>query len=266
MFKRDFLKVLTTTLCFGMLGGAALSETTAEKGLRIARLVDADEPGFRDQAVSGEMILRAKNGQTSIRRFHAKAVDMGASDSSRSLLVFGWPGDIRNTALLTHANTGGRDDNQWLYLPAISKVRRISSSGRSGSFVGSEFAYEDMVDQDVEKFSYNWIQDVSCSAGECYVIDRFPKTKSAYSYQRVWIAKSDNKVRRVEYYDRRKALLKTMTVSKYKKHQGKYLRAGLMEMTNHLTGKSTTLSWKDFKFNQNINPNELTVNALRRLN
>lgn len=163
---------ITAALVIGF--GAASAETTQEKGLRIASQV-GQEPGFRDQAAEGEMILTTRNGQTSTRRFEARSVETGP-DEGRSVLTFLWPGDISNTALLTHSHAGGRDDDQWLYLPAVSKVRRITSSGRSGSFVGSEFAYEDMVDQDIDKYDFNWVQAGACpSGGTCDVIDRFPR-------------------------------------------------------------------------------------------
>ncbi|PJE32009.1 outer membrane lipoprotein-sorting protein [Pseudooceanicola antarcticus] len=243
--------------------GPASAETTQEKGLRIAQSV-GQEPGFRDQAAEGEMILTTKSGQTSIRRFEARAVETSPGET-RSVLTFLWPGDIRNTTLLTHSHAGGRDDDQWLYLPAVSKVRRISSSGRSGSFVGSEFAYEDMSDQDVDKYTYNWVADGSCpGGGRCHIVDRFPRGASAYSYERVWIEQSRKLIQKVEYYDRRKAHLKTMLISGYRKHNGKYWRAAKMEMSNHLTGKGTTLTWDGFTFDRGVNPNDLTVSALRK--
>lgn len=242
------------------------AETMQEKGRRIASLVSADEPGFRDQSVSGEMILQSKSGKKSTRRFDASSVDTG-NHNTRSLLVFRWPGDIRNTALLTHTKPKGQKDDQWLYLPAVSKIRRISSSGRSGSFVGSEFAYEDMVDQDVEKYTYNWLSEGPCpTSGTCNVIDRFPKSNSAYSSQRMWISSETNRIQQVQYFDRRKALLKTMSMTGYQKHKGRYWRAGRMVMSNHLTGKKTTLTWKNFKFNSGLKANDFTVNSLRRLN
>ncbi|MBR9764069.1 MAG: outer membrane lipoprotein-sorting protein [Rhodobacteraceae bacterium] len=252
---------IVAVLAIGL--GAASAETTQEKGLRIAREL-GQEPGFRDQAAEGEMILTTRNGQTSTRRFEARSVETGP-DEARSVLTFLWPGDIRNTALLTHSHAGGRDDDQWLYLPAVSKVRRITSSGRSGSFVGSEFAYEDMVDQDVDKYDFNWVQTAPCpGGGTCDVIDRFPKGASAYSFERVWIDQARRLIQKVEYYDRRQSHLKTMLVSGYRQHQGKYWRAAKMEMSNHLTGKGTTLTWDNFRFNQGVNPNDLTVNSLRK--
>lgn len=259
------IRLLITFLAVTMLSLPSYAETAAEKGRRIAQAVSDGERGFSDHSVSGQMILKSKNGRSSTRDFRSRTVDMGTKKGTRTLLVFDSPGDIRNTALLTHTHDSKRDD-QWLYLPAVSKTRRISSSGRSGSFVGSEFAYEDMADFEVNKYTYEWIKDAACpTSGTCHVVDRFPKQSSGYSSQRIWVSTKDNRIQAVQYFDRRKAHLKTLTITGYKKYNGKYWRASKMTMVNHLTGKSTTLTWKNHKFNVGANPNEFTVNALKRL-
>lgn len=247
-----------------LLTTPALAQTAAEKGLRIAREASERGSGWVDLAVSGEMTLISKGGQTSTRRFDAQWVE-NAGGGSRSLLIFRWPGDIRNTALLTHTYDNRRDD-QWLYLPSLSKVRRISSSGRSGSFVGSEFAFEDMVDQDIDRFEHVWVRDEPCpTAGRCHVIDRSPRDKSGYSLQRVWFDTKNLRIQQVKYFDRRGANLKTLLVTGYKLYAGRYWRAEKMTMRNHLTGKATVLNWRDYRFNVGVNPNTLTPNALKRI-
>lgn len=260
------MKSLFSLLAMVMLiTTSALAETPAEKGLRIAREASERTRGYGDLSVSGEMTLISKGGQTSSRRFDAKWVENANDGGSRSLLIFRWPGDIRNTALLTHANAGANDD-QWLYLPSLAKVRRISSSGRSGSFVGSEFAFEDMVDQEIDKFDHTWVADEPCpDSGMCYVIDRRPRDSSGYSLQRVWFDMENLRIQQVKYFDRRGANLKTLRISGYKLYNGEYWRASKMVMENHLTGKSTELIWDNYKFNVGVNPNTLTPNALKRI-
>ena len=79
-------------------------------------------------------------------------------EASRSLTVVEEPKDVSGTALLTHTDAQGRDE-QWLYLPALSRVKRIASSGRSGPFMGSEFSYEDFSAQSAEQFDFRWLRD-----------------------------------------------------------------------------------------------------------
>lgn len=249
-----------------MTSSILFAETAEGKGLRIAEAASNVERGYDDISVSGEMILHSKGGKIGKRRFDFRTVFNEIDDNTKSLLIFRWPGDIRNTALLTHANPS-REDDQWLYLPAVDKVRRISSSGRSGSFVGSEFAYEDMVDQGVEKFTHLWVKDEKCPtiSSQCHVLDRIPTERSGYSMQRVWLDTSKLRLQQIKYYDRRKAHLKTLKVSGYRLYKDRYWRASVMEMKNHLTKKSTTLTWNDFKFDTGVNPNGFSVNALKRL-
>ncbi|MCP3972398.1 MAG: outer membrane lipoprotein-sorting protein [Rhodobacteraceae bacterium] len=245
--------------------GTAVAETAEAKGLRIAKAASNRLGGYGDLSVSGEMILYSKGGATSERRFDAQWVESSGGGGSRSLLVFRWPGDIRNTALLTHTNAGSSDD-QWLWLPSLARVRRISSSGRSGAFVGSEFAFEDMVDQEVDKFHHTWLRDAPCPAsGTCHVIDRRPRSKSGYSLQRIWVDTGHLRLQQVAYFDRRGAHLKTLTVSGYRLYQNRFWRASRMNMQNHLTGKRTVLKWRDYRFGNGLNRNQFMPNALKRI-
>lgn len=261
-----FSGLLSATLSALLLVSPALAETAAEKGYRIARQSADTETGFRDLSVEGEMILYSSRGSTSTRRFTSRTVENDDNQGSKSLLIFDWPGDIRNTALLTHSYDTARDD-QWLFLPAVRKVRRISSSGRSGAFVGSEFAYEDMLDQNVDEFTYVWQRTEPCpnAPGACDVIDRTSKNSTSYSLQRVWIDQRDNRTRVIQYFDRRGAHLKTLTISAYRRYKNAYWRPGFMDMTNHLTGKRTELTWSNYRFDTGVNPTEFSPNALRNI-
>ena len=257
--------VSSITIMALSIGAVSNAETAEEKGLRIAKSASSTERSYNDIVVFGEMILRSKGGQIGTRKFDYKTVSNKQKNSTKSLLIFRWPGDIRNTALLTHSNPSRKDD-QWLYLPAVDRVRRISSSGQSGSFVGSEFAYEDMVDQGVEKFTHRWIKDEPCpTGGQCHVLDRIPTSGSGYSSQRAWLDKSKLRVQQVQYFDRRKAHLKTLRLKEYRLYEGRYWRASVMEMKNHLTKKSTVLIWDKFKFDTGLSENGFSVNALKRL-
>ncbi|MEP5731694.1 MAG: outer membrane lipoprotein-sorting protein [Sulfitobacter sp.] len=258
-------KLLGTFFGFAALcAGMSQAETAQERGLRIATAASDRSGDYQDITVAGEMILKTASGQKAERRFDASWINTGTG-SSRSLLIFRWPGDIRNTALLTHVFTGKKDD-QWLFLPALERVRRISGSGRSGSFVGSEFAFEDMADQEVDKFKHTWVADQRCpSNGNCHVIDRVPTTKSGYSRQRIWIDTAELRLQQVQYFDRRGAHLKTLVISGYRKYDGQFWRAARMDMVNHLTGASTRLNWDGYAFNKGLQRNSFTVNALRRI-
>ncbi len=244
----------------------ALAQTPEEKGREIAERGAEREEGYGDSLAAGEMILRDAGGQESQRRFHSSSLEM-ADDGDRTLMVFEWPGDIEGTALLTHAHVVG-DDDQWLYLPALKRVKRISSSNKSGSFVGSEFSYEDLVPAEVEKFTYLWLRDEPCPtdpALACHVYERRAIDQSSgYSREVIWRDQDAYRIQRTDYYDRRDALLKTLTTDGYQLYNEKYWRPDSMLMQNLLTGKSTLMLWSDYEFSTGLNERDFTTRALER--
>ncbi|MEM7525155.1 MAG: MMPL family transporter, partial [Pseudomonadota bacterium] len=134
------------------------AETPEEKGLAIATEADKRDLGFGDSTVTGTMILRDKQGQASERAFRNMILERPESGvGDLAVIVFEKPRDVRGTSLLTHANVEPADDDQWLYLPAIKRVKRISSSNRTGKFVSSEFSYEDLGGQEVDDYNYKWL-------------------------------------------------------------------------------------------------------------
>ncbi|MGD8515231.1 MAG: outer membrane lipoprotein-sorting protein, partial [Granulosicoccaceae bacterium] len=154
----------------------ALAETPQEKGLAIAVEADRRDTGFGDSKAEMKMILRNRHGEESVRDMRVKVLEV-KDDGDKSIFVFDRPRDVKGTGLLSYSHKVGNDD-QWLYLPALKRVKRISSANKSGSFMGSEFAYEDFASQEVEKYTYKYLRDEPCPGNdkglECFVIERFP--------------------------------------------------------------------------------------------
>ena len=239
------------------------NDTPKQIGLAIAQDARARLEGFGDFTAQQVMVLRNRQGQESRRQLRVRVLEVpGAGD--KSLFVFDDPRDVRGTAFLVHAHREDTDD-QWLYLPALRRVKRISSANRSGSFMGSEFAYEDMTPPEVEKFTYRYLRDEPCGDSACTVTERVPVDKrSNYRRHLVWHDRDELRIRRVEYYDRKDAHLKTLTVSSYAQYLGGRWWAGEMTMVNHLTGKSTVLTWTDYRFDTGLQDNDFTSTSLRR--
>jgi outer membrane lipoprotein-sorting protein len=239
------------------------AETPEERGLAIAREADARDSGFGDWTARVLMVLRDAGGRESRRDMRVSVLEM-SGDGDRSLIVFDRPPDIEDTALLTHAHKSGEDD-QWLYLPSIARVKRISAANKSGPFVGSEFAYEDMVNQEVEKFTYRYLGDEACGALACFVVERYPVDRnSGYSRQVVWLDQGEYRVQRIDFYDRKESLLKTFTALGYRTYAQRFWRAETMTMANHQSGKSTELTWSDYRFGTGLGEGDFTQSALTR--
>ncbi|MFQ5771267.1 MAG: outer membrane lipoprotein-sorting protein, partial [bacterium] len=114
------------------------ADSSEEKGLAIAKEAERRDKGFKDFTASMLMMLRNKRGKDSIRKIRIKTLEV-EGDGNKSLIIFDYPKDVKGTAFLTYSHKVG-DDDHWLYLPALKRVKRISSHDKSGSFVGSEFA------------------------------------------------------------------------------------------------------------------------------
>lgn len=239
------------------------AETPEGKGLAIAVEADRRDTGWDNQLSDMEMILRNKQGEESKRTLTIKTLEV-ENDGDKSLTVFDNPRDVKGTAFLSYTHALEPDD-QWLYLPALKRVKRISSANKSGPFVGSEFAYEDLSSQEVEKYSYKWLRDETLDGKETFVIERYPAYEySGYTRQIVWIDKSIYQPLKVEYYDRKNALLKTLTISNYRQYIDKYWRPDSMLMVNHQTGKETLLNWKNYQFNNELDERDFDLNTLKR--
>ena len=256
------IPILALSLC--LFPSVAAAETPEEKGLAIAQEADRREAGYGDFTADLLMVLKNKHGEESERTIRIRTLEV-EGDGDKSLTIFDNPRDVKGTAFLTFSHKVG-DDDQWLYLPALKRVKRISSSNKSGSFMGSEFAYEDFSSQEVEKYTYKWIRDEVFDSQECFVVESYPvDTKnSGYTRQVTWIDKSEYRTLKVEYYDRKESHLKTLTFKDYQKYLDKYWRSDEMNMGNHQNGKSTKLIWSNYKFRVGIEDRDFNKNSLKR--
>ncbi|HHH13242.1 MAG TPA: outer membrane lipoprotein-sorting protein [Thiolapillus brandeum] len=246
-----------------VLAAAAGAETPEEKGLAIAREVDARDTGWGDFQAKMSMLLRNRHGEESLRQMRVKSLEV-EGDGDKTLIVFDEPRDVKGTALLTFSHKT-KDDDQWLYLPALKRVKRIASRNKSGPFMGSEFAYEDLASQEIEKYTYKYIRDDELDGTPVFVIERYPVSKySGYKRQLVWIDKERYIPLKIEFHDRKNSLLKTLTFKGYRQYLDRYWRAEEMFMQNHQTGKSTLLTWKEYRFRTGLKDSDFTRNSLKR--
>lgn len=240
------------------------AESDAEKGLRIAVEADRRNNEFGDSSADLTMLIASSQEDYISREMRQMSLEV-AGDGDKSIMVFDRPRDLKGTAILTFSHKTEADE-QWLYLPALKRVKRISSSDKSGPFMGSEFAFEDLSSQEVEKYQYKYLRDETIDGQSCYVIERIPTDKySGYSRQVSWVDQQEYRLQRVDYYDRKDTLLKTMVASDYQQYLDRYWRPGTMTMTNHQTGKSTTLKFANYQFRTGLQDSDFSPNAISRI-
>lgn len=239
----------------------AISDTSV-KGKAIAEEMDDRDSGFHDYTADMVMELTNSHGDQVTRYMKYRHLEM-KNDGDRSMVLFQRPEDIRGTALLTHEHLKA-DDDQWLYLPSVKRVKRISSSNKSGSFMGSEFAYEDLSGQAPDKYVYRWLKDEACGELQCYVVEAVPRDpRSGYSKQIRWIDKKNILLRKQEYYDLKKSMLKTLVLTGYKKSESGFWRAETYDMRNHQSNKQTQLLWKNIQFGAGLTERDLSQSSLQ---
>lgn len=242
------------------------SSTTSpeEKGLAIVQMADCRDTGWKDSEAQMLMILRNRQGRESKREVRVRTMEVDC-DGDKGLSIFDTPRDVKGTAVLTFSHAL-EPDHQWIYLPALKRVKRISSKNKSGPFMGSEFAYEDIASQEVDKYTYKYLRIDVYNGMFCYVVERKPAYKfSGYKRQEAWFDKKHFNPQQVIYYDRKWALLKTLTFKDYQQYLGTYWRANEMFMQNHQTGKSTKLLWEEYQFGNDFSERDFDQTTLKRL-
>jgi outer membrane lipoprotein-sorting protein len=264
-FKYNRLACIYTFILALLLAAARVwSAQEAERGLEIAREADRRDAGFGDTSANLTMLITTSRGDDIVREMRQMTLET-ADDGDKIVMAIDRPRDLKGTAILTFTHKVEPDD-QWLYLPALKRVKRISSADKSGPFMGSEFAYEDLASQEVEKYRYRYLRDELLDDAMCYVVERVPVDEnSGYTRQVTWIDHNEYRLRRVEYYDRKGELLKTMDLQNYQQYLEQYWRPGRLVMINHQTGNSTSMAFSDYQFRTGLTEEDFTRGALSRI-
>jgi len=241
----------------------AFAETAEEQGLAIAKEIKQSNVGWGDSETSLKLVLRNAANQESTRELRTKTLEID-NDGDKSISIFDHPRDVKGTAFLSFSHTTGSDD-QWLYLPALKRVKRIASRNKSGPYMGSEFAYEDLSSFEVEKYTYKLIGEEPCAGGTCFVLEQYPVDKySGYTRLISWVDKDEYRSWKTTYYDRKNTLLKTLAVNEYKQYNNKFWRIMNMTMENHQTRKSTDVVFGEYTFGVGLKESDFNKNSLKR--
>lgn len=244
---------------------SADSLSPSAKGSQIANTAINKDHGWNNFKAYANMVLTDRHGQRSIRELQMQSIEQD-SDGDKILIVFRQPGDIKGTALLSYTHIN-KPDEQWLYLPALKRIKRIASNNKSGPFVGSEFAYEDISGEELKKYTYIYLRDESFQAVDCFVVERYPiDASSGYARQIVWYDKAEYRIQKIEFYEKNQNKhIKTLINTGYAIYKGQYWRPDKMLMVNHLTGKQTELIWNEYRFKTKLSKNDFSINGLKHI-
>jgi hypothetical protein len=257
-------------LCIAVPASGAEDEDNAPPtGREIMELVDKRDDG--DMSIQDmQMILIDKGGGQRRRKIHSLRMDEG--EDTRSIMFFVEPADVKDTGFLTYDfDDTDRDDDQWLYLPALKKTKRIASGDKSGSFMGSDFSYADMTDRNLDNYDYKLLKEMELDGVGVWVVEAVPNTKkeideTGYTRQIVFVRK-DNHVA-----VRSKSWLKKGGRNKYFDVKKLELIDGIWTPTEmHMTTKKgkktlhkTILSSENVKYNQHMDEDTFSVRQLEK--
>ncbi len=208
-----------------------------------------------------------KKGKERERKLKSYSMDLGVNKKdTKTLMFFEYPGDVKGTGFLTwDYDEIGKDDDKWLYLPAMKKTRRISgSSAKKDYFMGTDFTYDDMGSRNVDEDKHTLLREENFEGHKCWVIESVSKdTRDIYSKKISWIRQDNLIAMKVEYYDKMNKLHRLLKLSEIEKVDG-FWTAKKMHMKNVQTNHQTYLIVENSKYNIDINESSFTVAKLEK--
>lgn len=257
MFRKKIFALTACTIFF--LTGVAYGEMS---GLEIMQKVDDRDDGETRKSTA-EMILVSKSGKQRVRE--TVMVSKDVPEGTKTISTFLKPADVEGTSFLQYTyDEIGKDDDQWLYLPSLKKVRRITSSSKGDYFMGTEFTYDDMGDRKPEEDNHKLLGTENINGRECYKVLSTPKEEDyMYSKKIGWIDKATYLPLKVEFYDEDEELLKVMTTSDPEAIDNIWVTKDI-DMKNVQKGRATMIKTKDIQFNLPVKDSVFSQRMLKK--
>jgi outer membrane lipoprotein-sorting protein len=220
-------------------------------------------PSGDDQTSQLTMTLVNKSGQTRIRKIQQFTKDFGTVE--KSIMFFLSPADVKNTSFMNWSyDDENKADDQWIYLPALKKVKRISSDSKSDYFMGSDFTYDDLGDRKLDADTHKLLREENIEGHDCYVVESVSKDEDyMYSKTVTWIRKDNFVGVKKEFYDEDGELLKTLHIKEVKKISGFWIITH-SEMENIQNNHKTVMQLSNIKINTGVPASKFTERMMMR--
>jgi outer membrane lipoprotein-sorting protein len=208
-----------------------------------------------------KMTLTAANGRERLRDMTMKRVNMPGGKDQRYFILFHAPGDVRGTAFLVH-KYAGREDDRWLFVPALNLVQRVAARDAGSSFVGSDFTYEDVSGRDVSADSHRLLREEPFEGKSAYVVESLPRGPAPYKRKLSWIDKAAFLPLKEEFYDAQDQLFKVFTADDIQSVEG-VPTATKRTMKNVKSGHRTLVEFTRVEYRRPLRPQDFNERALR---
>jgi len=222
-----------------------------------------NRPKGKDMKATLTMTLINSNGDKRVREIKQFIKDFG--EVEKKIMFFVKPADVRNTSFMNWSyDDPKKDDDQWIYLPALKRVKRISSDSKGDYFMGSDFTYDDLGDRKPEEDTHRILREETLNGEQCYVIESIPKDED-YMYSRTvtWIVKDKWIGLKKEFYDEDGDYLKTLKIKKYENIKGYWIITET-EMHNVQKNHTTIMKLNEVVIDSGIKDNMFTERMMKR--
>jgi len=221
-----------------------------------------NRPAGDDQTSDLTMTLINKSGDQRVRKIKQFTKDLG--DLEKSIMFFLSPADVKNTSFMSWTYDSDQSDDQWIYLPALKKTKRISSDSKSDYFMGSDFTYDDLGDRKLEDDTHKLLREETLDGKECYVVESVSIDED-YMYTKtvVWVNKSNFIGVQKEFYDEDEDLLKVLSIKEVEEISGIWVITN-SEMKNVQKNHRTTIILSNIQINTGISDSKFTERMMMR--
>lgn len=260
------LRIVIIAALFGVMPLAHADEVNVaaivKKSLSVNKVMDSTS--------DATFTLINKDGQERVRKtFGVSKLEANGEDNMR-MTRFMAPADVKGTVSLLIEHSAG-DDDIWIYLPALKKVRRLVSSNKRDSFVGTDFSYGDVIGHKVGEWNYKLLREEQADGADCYVIEATPKSdevrdNSGYSKRVLWIRKDNNFAIKGDLWDEAGEPVKKFHMTELKevdpaRHKWQAMK---LEAENLQSGHKTIISFENFKVNQKVRDDFFTTRYMEK--
>ncbi len=258
------MKKITSILIAMIFGASAFTQTLS--GYDIMKKSD-EVPKSKTSSYTATMTLTDKKGNTRIREVLEKSLEL--TDSTKSVIIFTKPKDVSGVGYLTisykeDSSGNKKDSDNWLYMPAMKKVRRISGSESGGDFMGTDFTYDDMGDRGLNKDNFQLIGEENIDGASCYKVECKAKNSTEKNPRKIcWIRKDNFMLCKAEFYDRQNELQRELICSDIKMVDG-FWTTGKMLMKNIQKDHSTLIEMNNVSYGEKIDESLFSVAALEK--
>ncbi|MEW5807062.1 MAG: outer membrane lipoprotein-sorting protein [Acidobacteriota bacterium] len=268
IIHRIFLSVSALSLLLSLLPQYASAQQAISAKQIVSNYYEAFYSPGNDMWVKVTMDLISKDGKRRKRQMVMLRKDIGDQEDQKYFTYFNEPGDVRRTAFLVWKYPG-KDDERWIFIPAVDLVKKVAAEDKRSSFIGSDFTYEDVSGRDVESDNHTLLKYEKMNDRDCYVIESKPLDKVDYTKRISWIDTKTYLPIKEEYYDQQNQLYKVFTADEIKEIPAGETGAMILTtitkrtMRNVKTGHSTEVVFSDVKYNTGVEENVFTERSLR---